>query len=126
MTTRTLTSVPFSALADDVRDHELAIVQTSIDRVPARYRPARCAELTGCDQPATLITIAATQVTDDGNGNAGINFARVDGEILRIPACDTHRIEASHDLYFALTGRTRPDGIRAFDLPAQHTHWEAP
>lgn len=124
MTERTLTPGTLTAAADDIRDHGYAIVQTRIERVPARYRTATCTEPDGCSQPATLVTLALVQVTDEGDDTTGLGFAR-DGanEIVRIPVCDDHRCEASHDLYYVLTGRTRPDGIRAFDVTGHHMNW---
>jgi uncharacterized protein RhaS with RHS repeats len=123
MTERTLTPGPLAALTADIRDHGYAIVQTRIERVPARYRSPSCAEPDGCTQTATLMTLAVAEVEDDTNAT-GFRFERDGlGEIVRIATCDTHRTEASHDLYYALTGRTRPDGIRAFDLPGQHMQW---
>ncbi|MEW1580873.1 hypothetical protein AB0407_22565 [Streptomyces microflavus] len=122
MTDRTLTPGPMSVLAGDVRDHGYAIVQTRIERTPAQYRATRCTDHNGCDQAATLITLAVDDVIEDER-SAGLSFARRDGAILRIPVCDDHRTEASHDLFYVLTGQTRPDGIRAFDLPGQHLDW---
>lgn len=124
MTERTLTPGTLAALADDIRDHSYAIVQTRIERVPARYRSPKCAEPDGCRQPPTLVTLGLAEVTDEGPDSAGFCFTRDGvGDIIRIPVCDDHRVEASHDLYYALTGKTRPDGIRAFDLPGQHMSW---
>lgn len=124
MTERTLTPGELTAATDDIRDHGYAIVQTRIERVPTRYRSTRCAEPDGCAQPPTLVTLALAAVTDEGPAATGFAFAR-DGanEIVRIPVCDDHRCQASHDLYYVLTGRTRPDGIRAFDVPGQHMSW---
>lgn len=123
MTERTLTYGPPTAIADDIRDHGYAIVQTRIERVPARYRGARCYEPDGCTQPATLLTLAAAEITDEGPAT-GLRFARdAFGDIVCIPVCDEHRCQASHDLYFVLTGRARPDGIRAYDMPGQHMAW---
>lgn len=123
MTERTLTPAVLTATTDDIRDHEYAIVQTRIERVPTRYRSARCAEPDGCRQPPTLLTLGLVEVTDE-DAAAGLHFVRDGvGDIIRIPVCDDHRVEASHDLYYALTGKTRPDGIRAFDLPGQHMSW---
>ena len=122
MTERTLTPGPLAALTDDIRDHGYAIVQTRIERVPARHRVPGCTDLAGCGQPATLVTLAVAEVVDE-DGATGFSFARAGGEILRIPVCDDHRSEATHELYYVLTGRMRPDGIRAFDLPGQHMHW---
>jgi hypothetical protein len=123
VTDRTLTPGGLTDLTDDVRDHGYAIVQTRIERAPARYRASRCTDLDGCSQAVTLLTLAVAEVVDEGDGAAGLGFARRGGAILRIPVCDEHRIEASHDLYYVLTGRDRPDGIRAFDLPGQHLDW---
>lgn len=123
MTERTLTHGQDCAILDDIRDHGYAILQTRIERVPTRYRAPRCTDVDGCDQPATLLTLAVAEVTDDDDGSTGFSFARVGGEILRTPVCDAHRVEASHDLYYVLTERTRPGGIRAFDVPGQHLSW---
>ena len=124
MTDRTLTPGPLTAATDDIRDHGYAIVQTRIERVPVGYRSTLCAEPDGCARPTTLVTVALAEVTDEGDDAVGLRFARdVNGDIVRIPTCDAHRCEASHDLYYVLTGRTRPDGIRAFDLPGQYLNW---
>lgn len=124
MNARALTPGPLAAATDDIRDHGYAIVQTRIERVPVHYRAPQCAEPDGCPQPATLVTVALAEVADEGDNTIGLRFARNrDGDIARIPACDSHRCEASHDLYYLLTGRTRPDGIRAFDLPGQYLNW---
>ncbi|WP_411091364.1 hypothetical protein [Streptomyces sp. 049-1] len=123
MSERTLTPGPFTAIADDVRDHGYAIIQTRIERAPARHRAERCTDLADCGQPATFIAVAVAEVTEEGNGAAGLIFARARGEVLRVPTCEAHRAEASHDLYYVLTERHRPDGIRAFDLPGQHLDW---
>lgn len=124
MTERTLVHGALTAATDDIRDHGYAIVQTRSERVPARYRGTRCAEPDGCSRPATLVTFALAEVIDEGDDATGFSFERNrDGEIVRISTCDEHRCEASHDLYYALTGRMRPDGIRAFDVPGQHLDW---
>lgn len=124
MTDRTLTPGPLDLAADDIRDHGYAIVQTRIERVPVHCRATQCTEMDGCSQPATLVTVAVAEITDEGNDTTGFRFARNKaGEIIRLSVCDAHRSHASHDLYTALTGRTRPDGIRAFDLPGQHMDW---
>lgn len=124
MTDRTLTPGPLDLAADDIRDHGYAIVQTRIERVPVHYRATQCAELDGCTQPATLVTVALAEITDEGNDTTGFRFARNKrGEIISISTCDTHRCEASHGLYYALTGQPRPDGIRAYDVPGQHMDW---
>jgi hypothetical protein len=124
MTDRTLTPAALDALTDDIRDHRYAVIQTRIERVPSRLRAPKCAEPDGCPQAPTLMTLGLAQLTAEEDGATGLGFARDGlGDIIRIPTCDDHRIEASHDLYYLLTGRTRPDGIRAFDLPGQHLQW---
>lgn len=125
MTERKLTTGPLAEAAADIRDHRYAIVQTRIERVPARYRDAPCTEPDGCTAPATLITLALAEITEEPDGAVGFRFARDDdGELLAVPVCDEHRVQASHDLYYTLTGRQRPNGIRAFDVPGQHMSWE--
>lgn len=124
MTERTLTPGVLTAATDDIRDHGYAVVQTRIERTPARNRGTRCAEPDGCSVPATLVTLALTEVTEEGPDVTGFRFARDGaGGIILIPVCGDHRSQASHDLYYVLTGRTRPDGIRAFDLPGQYLNW---
>ncbi|WP_461712375.1 hypothetical protein [Streptomyces sp. DSM 41013] len=124
MTDRNLTMGPLAEAVADIRDHGYAILQTRIERVPARYRGARCNEPDGCTQPATLVTLALVDIVTEAN-TTGFRLARDDDdEILAIPICDQHRVEASHDLYYELTGKQRPAGIRAFDLPGQHMHWD--
>jgi hypothetical protein len=124
VTERTHTSGPVTAAADDIRDHGYAIVQTRIERVPARYRRTKCGQPDGCNQTATLMTLALTEVVFDGPEAVGFRFARDDaGEIVHFPVCDGHRCDASHVLFYALTGRFRPDGIRAFDVLGQHMDW---
>lgn len=123
MTERTLTLGPHTALADDIRDHGYAIVQTRIERVPTHLRVPRCTDVSGCHQAATLATLAVAEVIDEGDSAARLRFARRGGNILRVPVCDEHRAEASHDLYYELTQRHRPNGIRAFDLPGLHLDW---
>jgi hypothetical protein len=124
MTHRNLTPGPLSEAAADIRDHGYAIAQTRIERVPLRYRSPKCSEPDGCHRSATLVTLALAEITTEGPDTAGFSFARDDvGEILRISTCDEHRAEASHDLYRELTGRERPDGIRAFDVPGLHMNW---
>jgi hypothetical protein len=124
VTERTLTPGSLAAAADDIRDHGYAIVQTRIERVPARYRSARCLELDGCSRTATLVTLALFEITEEPGGAIGFSYARDDaGRLIRTSTCDEHRCEASHDIYYVLTGRTRPDGIRAFDVPGQHMNW---
>lgn len=124
MTDRTLTPGPLAALTDDIRDHSYAIVQTRVERIPFRYRSPKCSEPTGCHRTPTLVTLALAEVNDEGPDATGFVFARdAVGDVVRISTCDEHRIEASHDLYYALTNRERPDGIRAFDMPGQHMQW---
>ncbi|MEV6720580.1 hypothetical protein AB0M94_06570 [Streptomyces xanthochromogenes] len=124
VTDRTLTPGALTALSQDIRDHGYAIVQTRIERVPARYRSTQCSEPDGCSNPPTLATLAVAAVIDDGNGTIGFSFVRDDaGELVRLTICDAHRQQASHDLYYELTRRTRPAGIRAFDVPGQHMSW---
>ncbi|MGQ4397909.1 hypothetical protein ACN6K5_000911 [Streptomyces violaceoruber] len=125
MTDRSLTMGPLAEAVADIREHGYAILQTRIERVPARYRGAQCTEPDGCNQPATLITLAVADIVTEGDNTTGFRLARDDeDEILAVPVCDQHRIEASHDLYYDLTGKQRPAGIRAFDLPGQHMHWD--
>lgn len=125
MTHRNLTPGPLAEAAADIRNHGYAIVQTRTERVPARYRGARCTEPDGCSQLATLVTLALAEITDELDGAAGFRFARDDnGEIIAVPVCDSHRRQASHDLYYTLTSRIRPAGIRAFDVLGQHMNWE--
>ncbi|MFI1678811.1 hypothetical protein [Streptomyces sp. NPDC020607] len=123
MTERTLTPGTLDLVAEDIRDHGYAIVQTRIERVPATLRTTHCTDTAGCPRPATLVTLAVAEVTDEQGNAKGLSFARVGGSILRIPVCDDHRVEASHDLYYVLTERTRPDGIRAFDVLGQYMQW---
>ncbi|MFF2384065.1 hypothetical protein [Streptomyces sp. NPDC058108] len=125
MSERTLTPGLITEAAADIRDHGYAILQTRTERVPFHYRSPKCTEPDGCHRSATLITLALAEITTEGPDDTGFNFARDDaGEIFRIATCDEHRAEASHDLYHGLTGRTRPDGIRAFDVPGQHLNWQ--
>lgn len=124
MSERTLSTAPLAAIAEDVRTHGYAIVQTATERVPANLRSAQCAYVDGCFRPATLVTLAVAEVADEGGDTTRLRFERdAWGDIIRIAVCNDHRCEASHDLYYALTERTRPDGLRAFDLPAPHTIW---
>ena len=59
MTERTLTPGPHTALADDIRDHGYAIIQTRIERVPTHLRAPRCTDVSGCHQsPAATPTHA--------------------------------------------------------------------
>lgn len=121
MTERTLVHGQDGALADDIRDHGYAIFQTRVERIPRLVKGLTCQEPDGCTKPATLATLAVDEVTDDG---AGLHFVKDSGgNPLCIVVCDEHRCEASHDLYFRLTERQRPDGIRAYDVPGQHLSW---
>jgi hypothetical protein len=126
MTNRKLTMGPLEEAATDIRAHGYAIVQTSIERVPARYRGAQCTDPDGCEQPATLVTLALAEIVTQPNG-AGFRFARDDednDQVFAVPVCHAHRVQASHDLYYTLTGNERPEGIRAFDVPGQHMNWD--
>jgi len=108
---------------EDIHKHGYAIVQTRIERIPARYRTTQCDAPDGCTQTATLMTLALAEVVDNPD-SVGFRFARDDaGQIVRYPTCDEHRAQASHGLFFELTGRHRPDGIRAFDVPGQYMQW---
>ncbi|MFK0154616.1 hypothetical protein ACIQVK_21395 [Streptomyces sp. NPDC090493] len=123
MTERTLTHGVGTEMADDIRDHGYAILQTRVERIPRLVKGLPCQEPEGCTRPATLATLAVDAVADE-DGGAGLRFAKgPDGNPLCIVVCDEHRREASHDLYRALTGRMRPDGIRAFDAPGQYLNW---
>ncbi|MEV4043147.1 hypothetical protein [Streptomyces sp. NPDC049744] len=124
MSDRTLAYGSLEAPAADIRDHGYAIVQTRIERVPAHYRSTQCGDPDGCDQPATLITLALAEITDEAGGATGFRFARDEhDQIIVWPVCGTHRGDATHLLFYALTGRLRPDGIRAYDVPGQHLQW---
>lgn len=123
MTERTLVHGAPTAIADDIRDHTYAILQTRVERIPRLIRGLACQEPDGCTRPATLATLAVEETVEDG-GPLGLYLAKgEDGNPLCIVVCDEHRCEASHDLYYRLTERQRPDGIRAFDLPGQHLSW---
>lgn len=123
MSERTLTPSEFTVVGDDIRDHGYAIMQTHIERVPARYRRNLCGQPDGCTRPATLVTFAVAEVNEEPEGT-GLVYARDDdGEVFHFPVCDDHRSEATHVLYYALTGRERPDGIRAFDPLGQRMQW---
>lgn len=123
MTERTLTSSPIATLADDIRQHGYAILQTRVERIPRLVRGLPCSRPDGCDQPATLATLAVEEIADDPS-MLGLYLAKgPDGLPLCIPVCEEHRADASHDLYYALTERTRTDGIRAFDVLGTHMDW---
>lgn len=124
MSERTLTPGPATALTDDIRNHGYAIVQTRIERVPARYRRTKCGQPDGCAQHATLMTLAVAKVNMEGSDLTGLVFARDEAdEVLGFPVCDDHRSEATHVLFYVLTGRERPDGINAIDVLGQHMAW---
>ncbi|MFJ7242355.1 hypothetical protein ACIQWB_35250 [Streptomyces olivaceus] len=123
MSDRTLAYGTLEAPAADIRDHGYAIVQTRIERAPAPYRGTQCGDPEGCNQAATLVTLALAEITDEP-GAVGFRFARdEDDQIIVWPVCDTHRSDATHALFYILTGRLRPDGIRAYDVPGQHLQW---
>lgn len=123
MTERTLTHGQDGAIRDDIRDHGYAIFQTRVERIPRLVKGLTCQEPDGCTQPATLATLAVDATTDEENGT-GLRFVKDSGgNPLCIVVCDEHRCEASHDLYYRLAERERPDGIRAFDVPGQHLSW---
>jgi hypothetical protein len=125
MTERTLTHSDTDAittLAAEIANHQYAILQTRVERIPGLIKGLTCQEPDGCTSPATLATLAVEEVTDDGG--LGLFLAKGDdSNPLCIVVCDEHRCEASHDLYRDLTGRMRPDGIRAYDMPGQHLTW---
>ncbi|MER5473736.1 hypothetical protein [Streptomyces sp. NPDC002685] len=123
MTDRTLTHGEHTALDDDIRDHGYAILQTRVERIPKLIKGLRCQEPDGCTKPATLATLAIEESVTEDDGTGGFILAKEGGLPLCIVTCPEHRREASHDLYFALTKRERPDGIRAFDVPGQHLSW---
>jgi hypothetical protein len=123
MSERTLTPGPLTVLADEIRDHGYAILQTRIERVARARRGILCQDPDGCTKPATLATFAVEEVVEEDNAT-GFVFAKAqDGMPAALVSCDEHRCEASHELYFTLTGQLRPDGIRAFDAPGQHLDW---
>jgi hypothetical protein len=123
MTDRTLTHDDKTTIADDIRDHGYAILQTRVERIPRLVKGLRCQEIDGCTEPATLATLAVDVVTEDADG-LGLHFVKAPhGNPMCLVVCDKHRHQASHDLYYALTGRERPDGIRAYDTPGQHMSW---
>ncbi|MCX5522973.1 hypothetical protein OG342_08875 [Streptomyces bobili] len=109
-------------LAAEIAEHSYAILQTRIERVPTCYRQSLCGQPGGCGSPATLVTFAVSEVTDEPD-DLGLIYARDDGQIIYFPVCDEHRSEATHELYWHLTGIERPDGIRAYDIPGAHLGW---
>jgi hypothetical protein len=124
MTKRTLVHGPDGALQDDIRDHQYAIVQTRVERIPKLIKGLICQEPDGCTRPATLATLAVEETTNEDDDVFGLYLVQdPDGLPHCIVVCEEHRCEASHDLYFRLTERQRPDGIRAFDFPGQHLNW---
>lgn len=123
MTDRTLTPGTPTALDDDIRDHGYAILQTRVERIPRLIKGLPCQEIEGCTKPATLATLAVDAVTEDETG-LGLQLVKdADGNPMCIVICDEHRCQASHDLYYRLTERLRPDGIRAYDAPGRHLSW---
>lgn len=123
MTDRTHIPAAPTAIADDIRDHGYAILQTRVERIPKLIKGLPCQEPDGCTRAATLATLAVEETAND-DGPLGLYLAKgPDGDPLCIVVCDEHRCEASHDLYYLLTERQRPDGIRAFDAPGQHLNW---
>lgn len=123
MTERTLTPGTPTAFNDDIRDHGYAIFQTRVERIPRLIKGLPCQEPEGCTEPATLATLAVDAATEDDTG-LGLHFVKdPNGNPLCIVVCDKHRQQASHDLYYRLTERLRPDGIRAYDAPGQHLNW---
>ncbi|MCT9078781.1 hypothetical protein [Streptomyces fulvoviolaceus] len=122
MTERTLTPGVPTAITDDIRDHGYAILQTRVERIPKLIKGLPCQEPDGCTKTATLATLAIEETTTEDD-NLGLYLVKENGLPLCIVTCDEHRCEASHDLYRDLTGRMRPDGIRAFDAPGQYLSW---
>jgi hypothetical protein len=123
MLKRTLTPGTPTGIDDDIRDHQYAIVQTRVERIPKLIKGLRCQEPDGCTQPATLATLAVEETTNEDDVLGLYLVKAPDGLPLCIVVCDEHRCEASHDLYFTLTERQRPDGIRAYDIPGVHLDW---
>lgn len=123
MNQRTHAQGPSSLVADDIRDHGFAILQTRVERIPRLVKGLPCQEPEGCDQPATLATLAIAEATIDGDSIGFILAKAPDGNPECIVTCEAHRCEASHDLYRDLTGRLRPDGIRAFDALGKYLNW---
>ncbi|MET9876550.1 hypothetical protein ABZZ36_18275 [Actinacidiphila glaucinigra] len=124
MTARTLSPGPLTALAEDVRDHGYAILQTRVERVPRLAPGQPCMEPDGCDEPGVLLTVAVKEV-EEAASEVGVRLAKDDADNpIGIVTCAEHRAGATHDLFFMLTGRERPDGIRVFDaLPGHHLDW---
>lgn len=123
MTARTLTHGDQTLITDDIRDHGYAIFQTRVERIPRLIKGLPCQEPEGCTEPATLATLAVAAASEDDNG-LGLSLAKdLGGNPVCIVVCDQHRHQASHDLYYTLTERLRPDGIRAYDAPGCHMDW---
>ncbi|MFE2132261.1 hypothetical protein ACFW9X_03280 [Streptomyces sp. NPDC059466] len=123
MPERTLTPGPTDAITDDIREHGFAILQTRVERISRLVKGLPCQEVEGCTEPATLATFAVDAATEDDTA-LGLQLVKgPDGNPVCIVICDKHRNQASHDLYYALTGRLRPDGIRAYDAPGRHMAW---
>lgn len=123
MTDRTLIHDDQNSITDDIRDHGYAIFQTRVERIPRLVKGLPCQEPEGCTKPATLATLAVDAVTEDDDG-LGMQLVKdPDDNPVCIVVCDEHRAAASHDLYYRLTERLRPDGIRAYDAPGRHMAW---
>ncbi|GKQ37186.1 hypothetical protein [Streptomyces sp. A012304] len=123
MTKRTLVHGAGNEMADDIRDHGYAILQTRVERVSRLRRGILCQDPDGCTQPATLATFAVEDVVIEDDSTGFVLAKHASGIPMGVVSCDEHRIAASHELYYALTERLRPDGIRAFDAPGQHLTW---
>lgn len=123
MSERTLIHDDQALITDDIRDHGYAILQTRVERIPRLVKGLPCQEIEGCTKPATLATLAIYAVIEDGD-DLGLQLVKdPNGDPVCIAICDEHRCQASHDLYYALTERLRPDGIRAYDAPGRHMDW---
>ncbi|MFC4500671.1 MULTISPECIES: hypothetical protein [Streptomyces] len=123
MTKRTLTHGQPDAMADDIRDHQYAILQTRVERVRRLRRGILCQDPDGCTKPATLATFAVEEVVIDGDDTGFVLAKTEDGIPKGVVSCDAHRCAATHELYYALTERLRPDGINAHDVLGQHLNW---
>lgn len=123
MSERTRIPSTTAPLHEDIRNHGYAIFQTRVERIPRLLKGLPCQEPDGCTKPATLATLAVYDATED-HGELGLHLAKgPDGNPMCLVTCDEHRTQASHDLYYTLTQRLRPDGIRAYDAPGRHLNW---
>jgi len=123
VTDRTLAHDDQNLITEDIRDHGYAILQTRVERIPRLIKGLPCQEIEGCTKPATLATLAVDAVTEDDD-SLGLQLVKdPDGNPVCIVICDEHRCQASHDLYYRLTERLRPEGIRAYDAPGRHMAW---